>query len=234
MVNNCHNEKHREVITDVVAELAGELLGEPPVGFKSKADRDEILKVAFANTAEGRKFRKRFLEMAQSPGGLADLYTDSASWSHGKAYAEKLCASLVSKRDQIIVAIKSCIRDNGTIDNDKLLTDFGEKTQKQDLMCQREESNQYLKLAMDAESGTEISDEYLLPLIMVKFDFDSFLANDPSTQHAAQHAKSIAKATALIRDDGTSDLDAYSVLDKPTKSGVMNVIRDRCTKYERL
>ena len=112
VVNNRHNEKHREAITDVVAKLVGELLGKPPVRFKSKADRDEILKVAFANTAEGRKFRKRFLEMAQSPGGLADLYTDSASWSHGKAkHAEKLCASLVSKRDQIIVAIKSCIRD---------------------------------------------------------------------------------------------------------------------------
>ena len=44
----------------------------------------------------------------------------------------------------------------------------------------------------------------------------------------------IAKATALIRDDGTFDFDAYNVLDKPTKNGVMNVIEDRCTKFERL
>jgi len=114
VVNNRHNEKHREAITDAVAKLAGKLLGKPPVRFESKADRDEILKVAFANTAEGRKFRKRFLEMAQSPGGLADLYMDSASWSPGKTkYAEKLRKSLVSKRDQIIADIESCIRDNG-------------------------------------------------------------------------------------------------------------------------
>ena len=195
VVNNHHNEKHREATTDVVAKLVGELLGKPPVRFKSKADRDEILKVAFANTTEGRKFQKRFLEMAQSPGGLADLYTDTASWSHGKAkYAEKLRASLGSKCDQIIVAIKSCIRDNGTIDNDKLLTEFGEKTQKEVLTYLREESNQYLKLVIDTNSRTEISDEYLLPLMTMKFDFDSFLANDPSTQCAARHAENIAKS----------------------------------------
>ena len=84
---------------------------------------------------------------------------------------------------------------NGTIDNDKLLSDFGEKTQKQVLTYLRRESNRYLKLAMDADSGTEISDEYLLPLMTMKFDFNSFLANDPSTQCAARHEEIIAKAT---------------------------------------
>jgi hypothetical protein len=173
--------------------------------------------------------------MAQSPGGLADLYTDSASWSPGKTkYAEKLRKSLVSKRDQIIADIESCIRENGTIDNDKLLSDFGEKTQKQVLTYLRKESNRYLKLAMDADSGTEISDEYLLPLMTMKFDFSAFLANDPSTQRAARHEESIAKATELITDDGTFDFDAYDELDGNTKIGVMIVIKDRCTKYEQL
>jgi len=66
-------------------------------------------------------------------------------------------------------------------------------------------------------------------MITVKFNVSTFLAIDPPRLCAARHAEIIAKATALIRDNGTFDFDAYNVLDKPTKIGVMNVIKDRCT-----
>ena len=83
-------------------------------------------------------------------------------------------------------------------------------------------------------NATEISDECLRRMIKVEFNVNAFLANDPSTQRAARRAEIIAKATELITDDGTFDFDAYSVLDKHTKIGVMKVINDRCTKYEQL
>ena len=57
-----------------MADLVGKLLGKPLVGFKCKADQDQILKIAFGNTSEGRHFQKRFLELAQIPGGLAQTH----------------------------------------------------------------------------------------------------------------------------------------------------------------
>ena len=88
LVNNYHIEKHRNEITDVMAAPAGKLLGKPPVGFECEADRDEILKIAFGDTSEGRQFRKRFLEIAQTPSGLMKLEEESGGWSSGQA---KLC-----------------------------------------------------------------------------------------------------------------------------------------------
>jgi hypothetical protein len=83
----------------------------------------------------------------------------------------------------------------------------------------------------------EISNECLRRMIMVTFDVDAFQEGkrikpkiwQPSAKRAAQIAKSVAKATELIRDDGKLDYEAYEELDKSTKIAVIRVIKDRCT-----
>jgi len=140
-----------------------------------------------------------------------------------------------ARREESIAKAAALIGDDGTFDFDAYdELDKPTKIGVMNVINDRCTEYKQLKSSNGNVNAAEISDECLRRMIMVTFDVDSFLANVPSTQRAAQYANSNAKAAALIGDDGKFDYDAYDELDKPTKNAVIRVINGRCTEYEQL